>query len=381
MNVASVAAARAGVVATIDGIGHGIERVLERRPLPGVCRARCRRDARSPRPWTGSSSWSRPARLSSSSLLRVRVGAFGAALCVLAGLCMVAGLAVDLDSTAAKAAHGRRRRALRPRRAPHVRLDARPRRAAAREGGADGSRAALVARARGAPRARLRARSSSSTRATTSGRTSRPSRSGRGRRPGRSRTGAARTASSPASREADLVLDVSLRLRALLRRAGVSVVMTRTRPRGRAWATSPGRGSRTGRAPRSSSASTPTAHPSRAVRGTHTLVPALRTGLDGRRLPRRAGAPPRSSSRSSSARSASPTAGSPEHTDFTGFNWADVPVILVELGFMTNPVEDRALATGVCASARRARALPRHAARARARAVALRGLDRPKDLG
>ena len=29
----------------------------------------------------------------------------------------------------------------------------------------------------------------------------------------------------------------------------------------------------------------------------------------------------------------------------TGFNWADVPAILVEVGFMTNPTEDRALAT------------------------------------
>jgi len=33
-----------------------------------------------------------------------------------------------------------------------------------------------------------------------------------------------------------------------------------------------------------------------------------------------------------------------EHSDFTGFNWADVPVVLVEMGFMTNPDEDRALA-------------------------------------
>ena len=31
------------------------------------------------------------------------VGVIGTTLCVLAGLCMVAGLAVDLDSTAAKA--------------------------------------------------------------------------------------------------------------------------------------------------------------------------------------------------------------------------------------------------------------------------------------
>ena len=29
----------------------------------------------------------------------------------------------------------------------------------------------------------------------------------------------------------------------------------------------------------------------------------------------------------------------------TGFNWSDVPVILVEVGFMTNPTEDRALST------------------------------------
>jgi hypothetical protein len=33
----------------------------------------------------------------------MRVGTVGAALCVLGGLCLVAGLAVDLDSTAAKA--------------------------------------------------------------------------------------------------------------------------------------------------------------------------------------------------------------------------------------------------------------------------------------
>jgi hypothetical protein len=32
----------------------------------------------------------------------MRLGAIGATLCVLAGLCMIAGLAVDLDSTAAK---------------------------------------------------------------------------------------------------------------------------------------------------------------------------------------------------------------------------------------------------------------------------------------
>ena len=34
-----------------------------------------------------------------------------------------------------------------------------------------------------------------------------------------------------------------------------------------------------------------------------------------------------------------------ERTDFTGFNWADVPVILVEMGFMTNPTQELLLAT------------------------------------
>jgi N-acetylmuramoyl-L-alanine amidase len=40
-----------------------------------------------------------------------------------------------------------------------------------------------------------------------------------------------------------------------------------------------------------------------------------------------------------------PDRGLQERSDFTGFNWADVPVILVEMGFMTNPTEDRLLAT------------------------------------
>ena len=29
----------------------------------------------------------------------------------------------------------------------------------------------------------------------------------------------------------------------------------------------------------------------------------------------------------------------------TGFNWSDVPAIIPEIGFMTNPAEDRLLAT------------------------------------
>ena len=34
-----------------------------------------------------------------------------------------------------------------------------------------------------------------------------------------------------------------------------------------------------------------------------------------------------------------------KRSDLTGFNWANVPAILTEVGFLTNPSEDRALAT------------------------------------
>lgn len=32
-----------------------------------------------------------------------------------------------------------------------------------------------------------------------------------------------------------------------------------------------------------------------------------------------------------------------ERNDLTGFNWSKVPVVLVEMGFMSNPEEDRLL--------------------------------------
>jgi N-acetylmuramoyl-L-alanine amidase len=144
------------------------------------------------------------------------------------------------------------------------------------------------------------------------------------------------------TREPDLVLDISLRLRALLRRAGVSVVMTRTQTAGASM----------GNVARARIANHAGAdlflrvhadgHPSRAVRGTHILVPALRQGWtdDVYRASRRAA----SLVQPELVRVLGfPDRGISEHTDFTGFNWADVPVILVELGFMTNPVEDREL--------------------------------------
>jgi N-acetylmuramoyl-L-alanine amidase len=145
--------------------------------------------------------------------------------------------------------------------------------------------------------------------------------------------------------EADLTLAVSLRLRTLLRRAGVRVVMTRTRTAG----TSMGNVARAGIANRAHAALFLRVHADGAssndARGTHTLTPALRPGWTDDVY-----APSRRAARlvqSELVRALGfPDRGIQERSDYTGFNWADVPVILVELGFMTNPREDRALATG-----------------------------------
>jgi N-acetylmuramoyl-L-alanine amidase len=142
--------------------------------------------------------------------------------------------------------------------------------------------------------------------------------------------------------EPDLTLDVSLRLWALLRRAGVRVVMTRARTTG----ASMGNIARAQIANRAGAALFLRVHAdgssSPAARGTHTLAPALRAGWtdDVYRPSRRAA----ELVQAELVRALGfPDRGIQERSDFTGFNWADVPAILVELGFMTNPVEDRAL--------------------------------------
>ena len=80
------------------------------------------------------------------------------------------------------------------------------------------------------------------------------------------------------------------------------------------------------------------------MRGSHTLHPALRDGWTDDVY-----APSRRAARvvqTELVRSLGfPDRGLNERSDFTGFNWSDVPVILVEMGFMTNPTDDRLLAT------------------------------------
>jgi len=144
--------------------------------------------------------------------------------------------------------------------------------------------------------------------------------------------------------EAQLNLAISLRVRALLERAGVRVVLTRSRTAG----TSIGNVARAGIANRAGAALLLRIHAdgasSSTARGSHTLYPALRMGwTDDIYGPSRAAA---RIVQSELVRALGfPDRGLQERSDFTGFNWADVPAILVEVGFMTNPTEDRALAT------------------------------------
>jgi N-acetylmuramoyl-L-alanine amidase len=145
-------------------------------------------------------------------------------------------------------------------------------------------------------------------------------------------------------REAELNLRVALRLRALLEHTGVKVVMTRTRTAG----TSIGNVARARIANRADAALFLRIHADGstdpAARGTHTLYPARRKGWtdDVYAASRRAAGIVQGELRSTLG---FPDRGLQERSDFTGFNWADVPVILVEMGFMTNPTEDRLLAT------------------------------------
>ena len=145
-------------------------------------------------------------------------------------------------------------------------------------------------------------------------------------------------------READLNMRVANRVRSLLERAGVRVVMTRSTTDG----VSMGNIARARIANRARAALFLRIHADGSsdpsARGTHALYPALRRGWtdDVYAASKRAATVVQSETRRALG---FPDRGLQERTDFTGFNWSDVPVILVEMGFMTNPTEDRLLAT------------------------------------
>ena len=141
-----------------------------------------------------------------------------------------------------------------------------------------------------------------------------------------------------------LNLAVSKKLATLLRNAGIRVVMTRTTTSG----TSMGNVDRAQIANRLHAALLIRVHcdgsSSPRDNGTHTLYPAYIRGWTSDIY--------RSSLRLARLVQAElvkalgfPDRGLNPRSDITGFNWADVPVILPELGFLTYPAEDRVLNT------------------------------------
>jgi N-acetylmuramoyl-L-alanine amidase len=159
--------------------------------------------------------------------------------------------------------------------------------------------------------------------------------------------------------EAPVALAIARRTGAALRARGYRVAMTRTGP-----------GYRGGNRERARFCNARGAalmirihadgSTSSAANGIATLVPALRRGWtsDVYAASRRAGRlVQRELVRATGARDL----GVVERSDLTGFNWADVPVVLAETGFMTNPRERRLL---------RSAAYQRRVARGLANAVA-----------
>jgi N-acetylmuramoyl-L-alanine amidase len=144
--------------------------------------------------------------------------------------------------------------------------------------------------------------------------------------------------------EGVVTMRISARLATLLRAAGVRVVLTRTRTAG----TSMGNVERARIANRHRAALFLRVHADgsarAADRGVSVLYPAKRRGwTDDIHVDSRRGARLVHTElvRGLRARGRGVVA----RSDITGFNWADVPAILAEVGFLTNPAEDRLLGT------------------------------------
>jgi N-acetylmuramoyl-L-alanine amidase len=141
--------------------------------------------------------------------------------------------------------------------------------------------------------------------------------------------------------EAEVALAIARRARALLLRRGYRVALTRTGPTYRG-----GNIARAEFCNRRRAALMLRIHAdgssSPSHRGVSTLTPAFRRGWtnDVYGASRRAAHSVQSGLvRATGARDL----GVVERSDLTGFNWANVPVVLAETGFMTNPVEGRLL--------------------------------------
>jgi N-acetylmuramoyl-L-alanine amidase len=167
---------------------------------------------------------------------------------------------------------------------------------------------------------------------------------GPGSREMKIKDGGGATGIATGQREPVFNLAVALRLRTLLENAGVDVVMTRTRTAG----VSMGNVARARIANRANADLFLRIHADGStdpsVHGTHTLVPARRRGWtdDIYKASARAGSLVQAAL---VKRLDSVNRGLNERSDITGFNWSNVPAILVEVGYLTNPAEDRRLAS------------------------------------
>jgi N-acetylmuramoyl-L-alanine amidase len=150
-----------------------------------------------------------------------------------------------------------------------------------------------------------------------------------------------------ASGEAEVVLAIAKRTRTLLLQRGYRVAMTRSGTIFRY-----GTGGNVARAQfcnrrRAKLMLRIHADGSSSVssRGVSTLYPALRRGwTDDIYGPSLRAA--RAVQNATVAATGAPDLGLVRRSDLTGFNWANVPAILVETGFMTNPTERRLLQSG-----------------------------------
>jgi N-acetylmuramoyl-L-alanine amidase len=139
-------------------------------------------------------------------------------------------------------------------------------------------------------------------------------------------------------------LQISLLLRDELVERGYCVVMTRTRSSGR----SIGNVARARIANRNRAALFVRVHADgstdRSRHGTAMLYPALRRRWTDDILPESRTAA-RVMQRELVRAVRSRSLGTVARSDLTGFNWSDVPVVLAEVGFLSNAREDRLLAT------------------------------------
>ncbi|HSC48855.1 MAG TPA: N-acetylmuramoyl-L-alanine amidase [Gaiellaceae bacterium] len=150
-----------------------------------------------------------------------------------------------------------------------------------------------------------------------------------------------------AAGEAPVALAIALRARRLLLARGYRVAMTRTGPTIR-LGDGDGNIARARFCNRRHAALMVRIHAdgstARALHGVSTLVPAWRRGwtddIYARSL--RAG---RALQAAVLAATGAADRGVVRRGDLTGFNWADVPAVLIETGFMTNPAESSRLHT------------------------------------